>query len=588
MRVVIPDGAGQPASGKHEGGSRPAAPDPGSRGRAPEAAAAALGLAWFLALGGRAVLDPRDLSAVGAGDWAQHVLGWLSFRNAPWRLPLGALPDYAWPVGGSLAMTDANPWAAVLGKLLSPLLPADFQYLGLWLALCFALQGFWGARLVALASPHPAHRLLGGALFVLSPALAWRLGHDTLCAHFILLAGLHPLLAPAVDRGGVWRKGGGALLLAAVAAGVHPYLAVMSLTLGIALAVRLGRSGLVGARSAGLLVASLAGVTCGTLALFGYLPGPPTVVRGFGRFSADALTFVNPMGRARFFQGFALSADQSEGFAYLGAGVLAIAALALALLPWRGARFPGPLARATLFALLPCGFLALYALSGDVTVAGHRVANLYPFYKHFMNVTGPLRSSGRFAWPLGLLVTFAAVAAVVALLPRALATAALAAAVLLQVADVSPVREAGFFAPLPWTPSSPVWALAWGSYDTVALYPANIYGADVGCAGGGWAVDTWVRPAYLAYRGRMRLNSGYLARVRGAESETACAVWRRELSEGHVRERTLYVVEPTRRRELERVPGVVCATLDALLACVRAGPGDAFAEALRAGARAGR
>jgi hypothetical protein len=155
----------------------------------PEVAASLFGLLWFLANGGANALHPTHLGwLMKKGDWAEHLLGWLFFRLEPWRLPLGSIRRLSYPIGTWLAYTDSIPWLSVALRTLHHLLPVDFQFIGPWLALCFILQGAFGGRLVASFSTAPLHRFLGGALFVLSPVLRTRVGHDALCAQWPLLA----------------------------------------------------------------------------------------------------------------------------------------------------------------------------------------------------------------------------------------------------------------------------------------------------------------------------------------------------------------------------------------------------------------
>ncbi|MFN7130848.1 MAG: DUF6311 domain-containing protein, partial [Myxococcales bacterium] len=117
------------------------------------------GLAWFVHLAGARTLDPGNVAFALKGDWAQSTLGWLFFRRGPWRLPLGTLPELVEPLGTSLTFQDSIPWFAVLAKLLAFALPAPAQLVGPWLALCFALQGYFGARLTARFSPSATHQL---------------------------------------------------------------------------------------------------------------------------------------------------------------------------------------------------------------------------------------------------------------------------------------------------------------------------------------------------------------------------------------------------------------------------------------------
>src|SRR6266540_2468531 len=137
-------------------------------GNAPALVAAAAGLAWFALHVGVAALDPTRTGWLMSGDWAANYLGWAFFRHAPLALPLGANPGFPFPVGSTLSYSDSLPLVGVLLRPLSPLLPVDFQYVGPWLGLCFALQGFVGAKLVRLATEDRLAQALGGALAALA------------------------------------------------------------------------------------------------------------------------------------------------------------------------------------------------------------------------------------------------------------------------------------------------------------------------------------------------------------------------------------------------------------------------------------
>ena len=94
-----------------------------------------------------------------------------------------------------------DPLLAIPAKVISPFLPPDFQYVGLWLGWCFFLQGWFGVRIVQELSPDPLIRILGGCCFILDPVLLWRIGHDSLCADWLLLGLIWLHLQP-------WPQGG--------------------------------------------------------------------------------------------------------------------------------------------------------------------------------------------------------------------------------------------------------------------------------------------------------------------------------------------------------------------------------------------
>jgi hypothetical protein len=540
--------------------------------------AAAAGAAWFFLLGGARALSPGRLDWLG-GDWGQHVLGWLFFRRSRWALPLGRIDGFAWPAGTTVGFTDANPLLALPAKALSPLLPLDFQYVGAWLLACFVLQGFFGARLAARGSPRPFHRALGGALLAIAPPLTARIGHDTLCAHFALLAllGLH--FAPAFDAAGARRALRTAGLVTLLLGAVHPYLAVMALALSAALAARVAAVDRVvprreAARTVLLLILALAAV----FALLGYLTSAPSHGGGFGLYGADLLAFVNPHGASWLVPSLPVHWGAWEGNAYLGLGGMAVVAaagaLALRRRALRGARAVGPL-----FAV--AAVLALFSLADAWRADGREVLSLRRLYRPLAGVVGPFRSSGRFIWPLYYALVGGAVVALLRLARRpALATAVLAGALALQVAELAPPALGARFREAPWRFRDARWELARGRYLHLALAPALIVGGGPPCAGPGWSEDAWRAPAYEAYRLGLTVNSGYLARGAHEKYEGPCREVERQAAEGRLARGTIYVVQPERAGALARRPGVRCGVLDGRHVCVADVPGDPLAAAL--------
>jgi uncharacterized protein DUF6311 len=549
-------------------------------GRLPEVLAAAFGVAWFAAAGGWRALSPTALDWLG-GDSAQHVIGWLFFRTSRWGVPLGHIDGFVWPSGTTVGFTDSNPLLAVLGKLASPLLPRDFQYVGPWLAGCFALQGYVGARLVALVSSRGADRFLGGALFALAPPLLQRVGHDTLCAHAALLALLLLHLAPSPDAASARRASRAALALALLLSLVHPYLAATAIALGLALLVRLCRvERLLPTREALVTGASLVLGPALLFAVFGYFTSAPSHGVGFGVFATDLVALASPFGASAWLPELPAQPGQWEGNAYLGVGGLALLALALVLAAWRWRPGPGRLAALAPLATIVAVLFA-FALSDRVRVAGHEVVDLRRLYRPVAGMLGPFRSSGRFVWPLYYLTLAGAVLAPPRLLrarPR-LATALLAAALLLQLGDLGPRAIGARFQPRPWRPRDPRWALMRGPFRHLALVPPQVVGIAGPCRGELYGDDErWAPLAYEAYANGLTVNSGFVARGAGERIGPPCSRLMADVAAGALREDTVYVPHPTLRAALER-GGARCGRLDGYDVCVAA-PSGAFAEAL--------
>ncbi len=536
---------------------------------------AAVGLCWFLAAGGGRTLNPTFLDWLGDGDLGQHVMGWLFFRNEGWGFPLGAVPGLLHPVGGSVAYTDANPWVAVLLKPFSPLLPVDFQYIGLWLGTCFALQGLLGCKVLEALGARPLQRVLGAALFVMAPPLLHRMGHDTLCAHWLLLGMLWLHLRPVPDGAAARRSVGWAGLFNVLAAGIHPYLSAMVFLLTLALLARLfwverqlPRAWLVGTPVAVL------GAVGGLFYLFGYI-GQPTGLGavGFGFFSADLLAFFNSMGQGRL-PPIPAGPGQYEGYGYLGGGVLALGVASL--VAWRVRTPREPLSWRPLLPLLVAasGFF-LFALSSKMTVAGTTFLSMRSLITPLEPALSPLRSSGRFIWLPGYVLT----AGVLALTLRvwrarpAVATGLLLAAVAVQVADAKSVWEGHFLGDAKWPRlQAPQWSLATAPYRHLALYPPY-NSAEADCGKAEYRFQHYLAFADLAYRQRLTYNSGSLARTNHQRVQAYCDALKADLEAGRFARDTIYVVHPSKLGDFTK-PGssAVCGQLEGQHVCVTAEP----------------
>lgn len=87
--------------------------------------AIAFGVAAFFTAFGWAALNPTRLDwiFIGGLDPSMQFLGWHTFRYEKWSWPPGATPSYGYPIGTSIALTDAIPIFGLLFKALSPVLP---------------------------------------------------------------------------------------------------------------------------------------------------------------------------------------------------------------------------------------------------------------------------------------------------------------------------------------------------------------------------------------------------------------------------------------------------------------------------------
>ena len=171
-----------------------------------------------------AVLDPTDIGWLIKGDLGAHFVGWTAFQHDAWRWPIGYSELIAYPTGMPLTATDSNPLMAVPLKLLSPLMPAYFQFIGIWYLLCLLLSYNIAFNLLNWLSGRPVPAALAAVVLITAPYFFLRLQHDTLMAQWLILASFSIFIRPNSDRRAIAKYAG----VAGLSMAVHPYFLPMT------------------------------------------------------------------------------------------------------------------------------------------------------------------------------------------------------------------------------------------------------------------------------------------------------------------------------------------------------------------------
>ena len=383
--------------------------------------------ALLIGLGCAALLPWAMVSGGGwwrapGSDVAQSLLGHLAFQGDAWRFPLFRIASLMPPEGVNALLLDANPLVSLVAKLLPD---GPHNLLGAWLFTCFALQPVAAVyALRGMGERRLVPAVVVAALAALMPSLWYRPVHPNLCGHFVVLLALGATLRLLRGQAG-WRMAVAALLLGGL---IHPYLLVMAAALLCAVPLRAGFArDWRGLRRAGLALGLALCGTAGLMALAGFF-GAGAGDRGFGRYSMNLLSPVLPQ-LSGLFGGAMLDATggQYEGFNYLGAGVLVVAALA-----WH--RPP----RWMVALLVVLAGLTLLALSSRVYAGPVLLLDLG--LKPWEDVFGAVRASGRLFWPVGYAALVVAVAVLALRLPPMAFAALGLLAVALQWQDSGPLR----------------------------------------------------------------------------------------------------------------------------------------------------
>ncbi|MDD6424946.1 MAG: DUF6311 domain-containing protein [Subdoligranulum variabile] len=373
---------------------------------------ALLGALVFLILYGVRVLDPTCVDWIlnnPSPDPAQHYLGWVFYRRSGWHLPyLGANYSAIYPYRTSILYTDSIPLLAVLGKLLGGVLPARFQYLGLWGLFCYAMQGGLAQALIArVGGVRPGDTaknwasVLGAGVLVLFPALNIRMfAHTALAANWLVLLALWLWLCaeqsenrPTAAKLCLWWS-----ILGLLCAGIHLYYLPM---VGMVLVAACVQRALEkrGPAAVVLPVASFCGAALAELFVLG------AFAANFAGYSNGYLSGADLANL--FVPGLGASWEQ-EIYAGLGTTIAVVLALAGLLVQHKQAgAFFCRHKNVVIAALVLLVLDAIAATGNTVTFAGRTLFTV-PIPQALMDFWAMFSSCARLAWLAGMLLAVAA------------------------------------------------------------------------------------------------------------------------------------------------------------------------------------
>jgi hypothetical protein len=511
--------------------SFPLKPSPSlSRFLAVLAVSVLFGLGWFLLLHGRYPLYFSHVDWIYSfgSDTLQHHLGWEWFRQDPWSFPLGRIQSYGYPFGTFLSYLDSIPLFAIPFKVLSPLLGARFQYLGLWELTSVIMQFLMGMLILGEFTRSYPLRIVGASLLVLSPPMILRtFHHNSLTAQWILLAGIWFILLEYRHR--LWRWAWPALF--GVAMLVHLYYAAMLLPLwGVGLYFRYSRGKLSWQLGVDILVVTgVLLLTAYSIGLFSLDTGD-LVKFGFGLYSWNLNGLVNPLQYSSILSELAVVSDrQHEGFSYLGLGNLFILPTAVFLF------LQNDWSRRRLYFFLPLALAALlyciYALSQKAFIGLQPIWDM-DVPEFLFRQFSLFRASGRFIWPVFYLVVLFGMISV--LRNYRWPALVLGLALVLQYIDLQPliaIRKFDSFSSYASPMQADFWQQAAQTNRHVILLPASQKASSI-----------YEPPAIYASRSHMTLNTGYFARADYAAIEQyGNQVWQ-DLQAGKADDDTLYII----------------------------------------------
>jgi hypothetical protein len=447
----------------------------------------------------------------------------------------------------SIVFTDSIPLLAIPFKAISQFLPQPFQYLGIWVLLCFVLQAYFAFRLIGLITNSLAIQCLGSILFLFSPPLIFRLSlHESLMGHFLILAALYINLKPLNDEITQKRINPHSIawiLLLAIAIMVHFYLVVMVLALWIADLLRRTffqkSTSLIAALIevvATLLVMALVAWQVGYFAI----ESASGTTRGFGDFRTNLLALFNSRGWSYWLRPIPLrdsvEAATGEGFQYLGAGSLLLLLGAVSAVITGKIQFLGTIRlafKSHLFLMIVLIMLALISFSNYVGIGPWNMR--IPLPDFLLSILSIVRSSSRLFWPMYYTILLIIIYVLIKAYSSRSVLILFGIAAVLQVVDTSagwlPIREkvslissSQFKTKL----QNPFWKNAGQHYKNLVTTGGQ---------------ENWEEFGIYASESRMSTNIAHIARVDYKKSEQSFSKVNQQLHQGPLDLKTLYVFQ---------------------------------------------
>lgn len=434
-----------------------------------------MGLIFFGFVFNYHIVNPNYIAWLNHGDASQHYIGWAFFRKTPWSFPILGRSDYGMELASAIVYTDSNPLLAIIFKIFSPLLNEKFQYFGIWLLACVILQSIVLWKIVRLYTEKKYLLILSVAILMFNPAWINRIEHINLMCFFLFSYGIFLTLKQEANNR------------------YQPYhwcfLLIISLTIHFYIFL------MVFINWALLLVFSFKNdikkrltyttINIASIIFIAWIVGYFTVLHGsssvgFGYFRSNLLAPIVSekwsylINVNHFFDG-----EIYEGFNFFGSGIIAlIAILSIKLIRQNIAVLNFIKRHKTLFSL--CVIMWLISLSNVIGIGSTEFT--IPLPDILLKIGGILRSSGRFFWPVTIIISLFFIVQAFRL-EKAAAFGLLSFCLVLQIADTSK----GWLAihhQLAKTPIendavlneyAPLWSAELGEYKNIRWVPFSNY-----------------------------------------------------------------------------------------------------------------
>ena len=372
--------------------------------------AALIGAVLFLLIYGFATLLPTNVSFIynsTDADVFNHQLGFDFFRISPWRDPIGLQSYYPYPYESSVIYSDSIPLFAFFFKLLSPILPEYFQYFGIWIFLCFMLQGVSSSLVLKKIGLTYIQAMLCVPFFILNVPFLFRcFHHSALAGQWLILFSFLIILSESEmstkKRISLWA------LMCGISILIHGYLFfLVGFLMSFSCIYQFFKN-----RKRLSTIAVF--ISCVIISLFTYyigggmLPHDTIIMGGYSLYLFDPVDLINPLIYSSFLPPIVYYCSK-ESAVYWGVAFIALLSTALVFLFIRRISLISFLKKHRFFALLTLiSSIFLFVLSEGPSprIAGKTLFNLISTDTNYDLIAflSTFRATARFILPVLYLI----------------------------------------------------------------------------------------------------------------------------------------------------------------------------------------
>ena len=461
----------------------------------------AIGFVFFAFIFGLKPLNVNDISWIGGTDAMQNYLGWQFYRQSPWSFPIiGASPYFGMELGSSIVYSDSNPLLAIFFKIFSPVLPEKFQYFGIWLLLCCALQSLLIWKIISIFTTNKTITFLATLTLLFNPAWINRVGHINLIAHFLILTALYLIISGSEKKRKIkW----GCLIL--ISFSVHFYIALMVSIIWASNIISRIIFKKETIRKASLEFFLITSLSVCLMYCLGYFTVSGVSSPGvYGYFAGNLLSPITPNGWSYLLSGINLPESGFESFNFLGLGAIVLFVITIILTLKNKTKIIINEKSSTL--IFSCLLFSILYTSNVVTIGKFSYKIDLPY--QILDALSVARVSGRFFWPVTYIILISSAAYVISKLKVKSVYLILTLAAAIQIFDTSKGynKDSFYFFKRQVSEhklNSNFWSENLHDYEAIRYVPYNIHN------------NSWLDLSNVAEKAKISTDAVYLARFSG-------------------------------------------------------------------------